>query len=112
MISENMSANAISVELGRRLKQARLNANITQSDLASRTGLNRTTIISAEKGKAQLENFIVILSALNMTKQLNLFLPEQEISPIQLAKLRGLERQRASKSTNKKNKIKENKALW
>lgn len=36
------------------------------------------------------------MQALNLTEQLDLFLPVQPISPIQLAKLQGKKRQRAS----------------
>ena len=92
-----MSHVAISLELGQRLKQARLNADITQTELAKRAGLNRRTILNAEKGKVQLDNFIAILTALGLTDQLNIFLPDQQLSPLQLAKLKGRKRKRASR---------------
>jgi putative transcriptional regulator len=107
-----MAPAAIAEELGRRLKQARLNANVTQAEVAARSGLNRRTILNAEKGKIQLENFVAILAALDMADQLNLFLPVQEISPIQLAILRGKERQRASKTKKKTNGTKEDRTSW
>jgi putative transcriptional regulator len=47
-----------------------------------------------------------------MAAQLNLFLPVQEISPLQLAKLKGQKRQRASKSREEKSPTKEDKLLW
>ncbi len=112
MITENMSPAAITEELGHRLKRARLNIDLTQAELATRTGLNRRTILNAEKGKVQLENFVAILVSLGMAGQLDMFLPVQEISPLQLAKLKGMERQRASKSKKKNSKIKEEKSLW
>lgn len=98
---ENMSPSALAEELGSRLKQARLNANMTQTDLATKAGLSRKIIINAEKGKAQLENIVAILIALKMVEQLNLFIPKQEISPLQLVKMKGKERQRASRSRAK-----------
>jgi len=107
-----MSPAVIAEELGNRLKQARLNADLTQAEVASRTGLNRRTILNAEKGKVQLENFVAILVALGMADQLNLFLPLQEISPIQLAKLKGKKRQRASRSKNRRARIKEDMPSW
>lgn len=91
-----MSPAAISLELGQRLKRTRLNADITQAELAKRTGLNRRTILNAEKGKVQLENLIAILAALDLLNQLNTLLPDQQFSPLQLAKLKGHERKRAS----------------
>lgn len=90
------SAFALSEELGERLKQARLNRDLTQSEVAELAGVARKTVINAEKGKVQLDIFIAILQALGLTEQLNLFLPKQSISPLQLAKLQGKKRQRAS----------------
>ncbi len=87
---------ALTEELGERLKQARLNKNLTQQDIAEHSGLSRRAVINAEKGKATLEAFVAILMALGLAEQLNLFLPPQPISPIQLAKLQGEKRQRAS----------------
>lgn len=90
------SASAIAEELGERLKQARLNNDLTQAEVAELVGIARKTVLNAEKGKVQLEIFVAIMSALNLTEQLDLFLPKQEISPIQLAKLQGKKRKRAS----------------
>ncbi|MFK4751972.1 MULTISPECIES: helix-turn-helix transcriptional regulator [Oceanospirillaceae] len=90
------SATALAAELGERLKQARLNRDLTQADVAEQAGIARKTVLNAEKGKAQLDIFIAILAVLELTDQLELFLPKQEISPIQLAKLQGKQRQRAS----------------
>jgi putative transcriptional regulator len=109
---KNMSPDAIAKELGDRLKQARLNNDLTQTEVASRTGLNRRTILNAEKGKVQLNNFIAILASMNIVDQLNMFLPVQEISPIQLAKLKGKKRQRASKAKKKNIWNKEDKFSW
>ncbi len=109
---KNMSPAAIAKELGNRLKQARLNADLTQAEVASRTGLNRRTILNAEKGAVQLNNLVAILVSMDMTDQLNMFLPGQEISPIQLAKLKGQERQRASRSKKSDPQIKEVKSSW
>ncbi len=112
MIFDKMSPTAIAEQLGDRLKQARLNADLTQSELASRTGLNRKTIINAEKGNVQLKNLISILVSLNMADHLDLFLPMQEISPLQLAKLKGKKRQRASRSKKIESQNREDKSSW
>lgn len=94
------SSLTLTRELGERLKQARLNRNWTQDDISRQTGLSRKTIVNAEKGEARLVNFVAILVAMGMTDSLDLFLPTQPISPIELAKLQGKQRQRAS-SNNK-----------
>ena len=92
----DMSPSAIAAELGDRLKQARLNSNLTQEEVADYAGVTRKAVIYAEKGRAQLKAFIAIMAALDLTEQLDRFLPKQEISPIQLAKLQRKQRQRAS----------------
>lgn len=92
----DMTASAIAEEIGERLKQARLNRDLTQSDVAVLAGVARKTVLNAEKGKVQLEILIAIMKALDLTDQIDLFLPKQIISPLQLAKLQGKKRQRAS----------------
>lgn len=90
------TATALAEEIGERLKQARLNRDLTQSEVAVLAGVARKTVLNAEKGKVQLEILIAIMMALDLTGQLDLFLPKQEISPLQLAKLQGKKRRRAS----------------
>lgn len=93
---ESKSPSAITEELGERLKQARLNADMTQVEVAEQAGISRKAVLTAEKGKVQLETLVAIMQALHLTEQLNNFLPVQHISPIQLAKLQGRKRRRAS----------------
>lgn len=90
------SPAAIAEDLGERLRQARLNSDMTQADVAERAGVSRKIVLNAEKGKAQLESFVAIMLALNLTEQLDLFLPKPQVSPVQLIKLQGKKRQRAS----------------
>lgn len=94
----HLSPAALAEELGQRLKQARLNANITQAELAQRAGVSRKIVLSAEKGQVQLENFAALLLALDLAEQLNSFLPKPQLSPLQLRKLQGKKRERASGS--------------
>lgn len=112
MALSNMSPLAIAEELGARLRQARLNADLTQAEVASRAGLSRRSVLNAEKGRVQLENLIAILASMDMVDQLNAFLPEQQISPLQLAKLRGRERQRASRVETKADRVEEAGPSW
>lgn len=109
-----MSPRAIAEELGDRLRNARLNADLTQAEVASRAGLSRPTVVAAEQGRVQLENLVAILVAMGMVNHLDTFLPVQEISPLQLAKLKGRERQRASRAKNKSaaSRVKEDESSW
>jgi putative transcriptional regulator len=96
MSIKDKTTEAIAAELGERLKQARLNTDMTQAEVAEQAGVSRKAVLNAEKGKAQLETLVAIMMALQLTEQLDNFLPIQEVSPIQLAKLQGRKRQRAS----------------
>ncbi|MCO8068826.1 MULTISPECIES: helix-turn-helix domain-containing protein [Acinetobacter] len=90
--------------LGQRLKRARLNRDMTQVEVADRAWVSKKTVLKAEKGDVRLADLIAILRALEMLDELDSFLPEPPLSPIQLLKLRGKIRQRASgKSEKSKN---------
>ncbi len=90
------SPSVITEQLGLRLRQARLNTDKTQAEVAELAGLSRKAVLNAEKGQAQLETFVAIMVALNLQDHLDTFLPEPPPSPMQLAKLQGKKRQRAS----------------
>lgn len=92
---------AISKELGNRLRQARLNLNLTQDELGKRVGLGRKAVVRAEQGKITLINFVSLMVAMNLDQSLDQFLPPQLVSPLELLKLQGRQRQRASGGTNK-----------
>lgn len=98
-----LTATVLAEEIGERLKQARLNRDLTQSEVATLAGIARKTVLNAEKGKVQLDIMMAILMALDLTEQIDLFLPKQAISPLQLAKLQGKKRQRASGQRSNKN---------
>jgi putative transcriptional regulator len=83
MSIESKSTAAIAESLGECLKQARLNADMTQVVVAEQAGISRKAVLTAEKGKAQLETLIGIMQALQLTDQKDNFLPTQDISPIQ-----------------------------
>lgn len=99
MSFNKLTPHAIAEELGDRIKTARLNANLTQKSLAKKAGVSLKAVTNSEKGKSTLESMIAILIALEITEQLNFFIPKQEISPVQLIRLQGKERKRATSSS-------------
>jgi len=100
-----MSDRAILREIGRRLKRKRLEKNVPQQKLAELAGLNRTTIGEAERGTPfGVLTLVQILRALNALEAIDSFLPDPGISPLQLAKMKGKERRRASPKTADANK--------
>ena len=101
-----MTDPAIVKEIGKNLKQMRLNQNISQEQLAELSGINRVTISRLEGGRAAtLLTVVQILRALNKLDILNIFSEEPEISPIQLLKLQEKQKKYAS---SKRNKAEEN----
>lgn len=84
-------------ELGMRLKQARINAGITQIELADIIGMSVIAIKGAEKGKCKLETFVSIIYALELDSHIDLFLPKVLPSPVLLERATADLRQRASR---------------
>jgi transcriptional regulator with XRE-family HTH domain len=79
------------------IKQMRLNKNISQEELADRSGISRITISRMETGKAiNLLTFVQILRALENLELLNYLNIEPEISPIQVMEEREKHRKKAS----------------
>ena len=92
-----MTDSAIVVAIGKYIKEQRLLQNKTQSNLATEAGVNRSTISQIENGEAiTLLSLIQILRALDLMHILDVFKIEQQLSPIELAKLAQQKRQRAS----------------
>lgn len=92
-----LSDKAAMEMIGERIQKERLNQNLTQRELAARAGIGVRTVRSLEAGqKPTLETLIRALRALGRLANLETFLPEPGPSPLQLAKLQGRERQRAT----------------
>lgn len=92
---------AMGRELGDRLKQARLNLDLTQEEVGLSAGVSRYTIKNLEQGRGNIQDLMAVLIALESTDQLDHLMPPQQISPIELLKLRGRMRKRASGSHKK-----------
>jgi len=87
---------ALLKELGSRLRMTRLNQNITQDELARRSGVGKGAVRAAELGgNPTLLNLLRILRTLEKLDHLDLFLPETGPSPLQMVKMRGKQRLRA-----------------
>lgn len=97
-ITNTTSVAVIQHELGSRLKRARLNKNWGQKYVAELSGLSPYLIGQVEKGEGTMEALICYLKALGMIEAISSFIPPTTVSPIQLAKLEGKVRKRASGS--------------
>lgn len=103
-----MNDGAILALLGERVKQERLNQNRTQADIARKAGVDRIVLTRLENGKGStLRSMVRVLRSLGKLNHLDLFLPEPGLSPIQLARLSGMQRQEASGGRGKKRRREE-----
>lgn len=83
--------------IGRKLQQTRLALNLSQEQLAQKASVSRRTLVQAETGHSvSLSTLVKILLALNAEDLLQPFMETSTISPIELAKLKGRQRQRAT----------------
>jgi len=100
-----MSDPAMLEQLGEFIKKTRLQQNKTQQQVATASGINRSTIVQIEKGGGgTLLSFIQILRALEQLQIFEHFEIKQQFSPLQLAKLEQNKRQRASAKKDTQNK--------
>jgi DNA-binding XRE family transcriptional regulator len=96
----SMNDAGILQQIGRFIKSTRLNQNKSQEVLAQEAGLNRWTIVQIEKGESvTLITLVQVLRALDAIYVLEHFEVGDEISPIEYARIKKQERQRASRST-------------
>ena len=92
----SMSDNAILATLGAFLKHHRLNQNKSQTELARAAGISRSTLSLLERGeKTSINSFVQVLRILDQLHVMEVFRVENEISPIEYARLQKKKRQRA-----------------
>jgi len=91
-----LSDKSIEEELGERIRALRLGKNITQKELAGMITLSLNSIKALESGRSKISTLIAVLRELGALDQLENFIPQTSISPMQLAKAQGKVRLRAS----------------
>ena len=101
-------------EIGQRLSRIRLNRNWTQRQLADQAGLGLRTVQRIESGESagQLSGFIRICRVLDLLEKLDAMLPENALSPIDLMKMQGKLRKRASGKKNESTPSKAKEWTW
>jgi transcriptional regulator with XRE-family HTH domain len=91
------SDEAVLETLGRRLGQRRLTMGMTQAELADEAGVSKRTVERVEAGaSSQSLNLIRILRVLDLLEKLDRLVPATEPRPMDLLKLKGRKRRRAS----------------
>ena len=96
-INGYLTDEAVLAELGSRLERTRLERNLTQRELAIEAGVERKALQRIEAGESvKLTSLIRVLRALGLLDALDRLVPEPVPSPIELLKLHGRSRRRAS----------------
>lgn len=96
-ISKLLNDDAILAETGRRIARCRIDRQLTQADVAEQAGVAKRTVERIEAGaSAQLATVIRILRVLDLLPGLEQLIPAPGPSPMDLLRLKGKVRQRAS----------------
>lgn len=94
---QSWTDEAILEEIGERLRRERLNRNLTIAEIAERAGVSSKTVRNVEEGENHsVASLLGVLRALGLLSRVDALVPEPALSPIELAKLRGKPRQRAT----------------
>ena len=89
-------------ELGVRLERCRLDANLTQADLAEQAGVSKRTIERIEAGHStDFQLLVRTLRALQLFNELDRLVPDLPQSPMALLKQKGRERKRVGRTRQK-----------
>ena len=92
-----MTDIAIAKMLVQRIEQLRLEANISQQTVADELGITVKTYRNFKTGKVKLETLIGVMRVLKCLELVDDFIPQTPFSPMELLKLKGQKRQRASR---------------
>jgi transcriptional regulator with XRE-family HTH domain len=93
----SMSDNAIVQQIGAFVKHHRMEQNKTQDILANAAGISRSTLSLLERGETvTLATLIQVLRVLDALHIMDVFVIQQAISPLALAKIEKDKRKRAS----------------
>jgi len=106
--SKMLTDDAILAEVGKRIARTRLDHRLTQADLAEQAGISKRTVERIESGASvQMSSFIRVLRGLGLLQGLESLIPKPVVRPMDLLKLKGKVRQRASSKKRKNPSIKE-----
>jgi transcriptional regulator with XRE-family HTH domain len=96
-ITRELTDAAVARILGERIARYRIEAGLTQAELAERSAIGKRTVERIEAGRrVELIMLIRVLRTLNILEGFDRLLPELPPSPIAQLELRGKQRQRVS----------------
>jgi transcriptional regulator with XRE-family HTH domain len=94
-LTRELTDSAVLEELGARLTRARIEANLTQAQLAEEAGIGKRTVERLEAGRGtDLRMVVRVLRALGLMEGLDSLIPAAAQSPMVLLRHKGRERKR------------------
>jgi transcriptional regulator with XRE-family HTH domain len=100
-----MSDTALAQTIGAFVKHHRLLQNKTQEEIANAANISRSTLSLLEKGQTiTVPTLLQVLRVLDLLYVMDIFKIQEQISPIELAKLDQNKRQRARNNENNNTK--------
>lgn len=94
---DSMSDKALAEHIGAFVKHHRMEQNKTQDILANAAGISRSTLSLLERGETvTLATLLQVLRVLDQLHVMEVFMVQQIISPLSLAKMEKNKRKRAS----------------
>lgn len=96
-----MSDKSLNQLIGSYIKHHRLNKNMSQEDLSHAANISRSTLSLLERGESvKLDTLLQVLRVLDLLHVLEVFQVNEEISPLEYAKLKKKQKKRASGARN------------
>ena len=72
-------------ELGKRIRDTRINMSMTRESLCEHAGVSFSTLTRIENGESvNMDNFMRVLYSLGCLENMDLLVPEQEIRPSEI----------------------------
>jgi len=94
---KSMSDKSLMEAIGKFIQSHRLNQNKSQNQVATMAGISRSTLSLLERGeKVRIDSFIQVLRVLDLLYVMEVFKVQDQISPIEYAKLKKNKRKHAS----------------
>jgi len=98
-----MSDKSLMKTIGNFIQSHRLNQNRSQEQVATAAGISRSTLSLLERGeKVRIDSLIQVLRVLDLLYIMNVFKVDEQISPIEYARLKKKQRKQASPRKDKK----------
>ena len=94
---EALSDKSLMETIGNFIQSHRLNQNKSQDQVATNAGISRSTLSLLERGeKVRIDSLIQVLRVLDLLYIMDVFKIQDQISPIEYAKLKKKQRKQAS----------------